>query len=297
MIFFICRKTGIVPSPVIGPPLKGIQILFIICAIMFLTLLLLGLGVSYYCLRRRPLPIVRRLPLSMGSGSEITKISSSLDNLSQYDGGLKIPRVHPPLMAVHSSSGSEGPLIAHSSDTIPSDYPSESHSETEDVDTRSLPVSSAGSFENRAFVHDTSSIYSEGYGHTQEIQTANAQQICVPRLPLAVKESSPEFNVHMRVKRPPPPPPSPMTSDTESVATSRIDRNNLSTIMESHEDRESVVTIDSLPQDVAHSHFTYTPELHPAPKHVQPPPVFSRILRKQQEIVRLIIIPRFFFKF
>lgn len=256
---------------------------------MFLTLLLLGLGVSYYCLRRRPLPIVRRLPLSMGSGSEITKMSgSSLGNLSHFEGGLKIPRAHAPLVQVHSSSGSDGPLI---SDTIPSDYPSESHSETEDVDTRSLPVSSAGSFENRAFVHDTSSIYSEGYGHTQELQTANAvaQQSFVPRLPLAVKESSPEFNIHMRVKRAPPPPPSPMTSDTDSVATSRIDRNNLSTIMESHEDRESVITIDSLPQDVAHSHFTYTPELHPAPKHVQPPPVFSRILRKQQEIVRFFL--------
>lgn len=279
------RLTDPLPAA-IAPPLKGIQILFIICAIMFLTLLLLGLGVSYYCLRRRPLPIVRRLPLSMGSGSEITKMSSSLGNLSQYDGGLKIPRIaHTALAQVHSSSGSDGPLI---SDTIPSDYPSESHSEGEDVDTRSLPASSAGSYENRAFVHDASSIYSEGYGHTQEIQTANAVQSIVPRLPLAVRESSPEFNVHMRVKRAPPPPPSPMTSDTESVATSRNERNNLSTIMESHEDRESVVTIDSMPHDVAHSHFTYTPELHPAPKHVQPPPVFSRILRKQQEIVMLI---------
>lgn len=249
---------------------------------MFLTLVLLGLGMSYYCLRRRPVQVIRRLPMSMGSGSEITKLSgSSLGNLSVFE-GVKIPRVHAPLQALPSSSGSEGPLI---SDTLPSDYPSESHSE-EDVDTRSLPVSSAGSFENRAYVQENSSIYSENYGHTQEFQAANAmaQQSMVPRLPLAVKESSPKFDVQVRIKRAPPPPPSPMTSDTESVATSRGgDRNNLSTIMESHEDRESVMTMDSMPQDVAHSHFTYVPELHPAPRHAQQPPVFSRILRKQQE--------------
>uniref|UniRef100_A0A7G3AF79 Papillote n=1 Tax=Lutzomyia longipalpis TaxID=7200 RepID=A0A7G3AF79_LUTLO len=275
----------VVPASVVEAPLKGIQILLIICAIMFLTLLLLGLGVSYYCLRRRPVTVVRRLPMSMGSGSEITKLSgSSLGNISAFE-GLKIPRAHAPLAAVHSSSGSDGPLI---SDTIPSDYPSESHSEIEEVDTRSLPVSSTGSFENRAFVQDNSSIYSEHYGHTQEFQAANAvaQASMVPRLPLAVKESSPKFDVQVRVKRAAPPPPASLSSDTDSVANSRIERNNLSTIMESHEDRDSILTIDSMPQDVAHSQFTYVPELHPAPRHVQAPPVFSRIVRKQQEMIQ-----------
>lgn len=95
------------------------------------------------------------------------------------------------MAAAHSSSGSDGPLI---SDTLPSDYPSESHSEIEDVDTRSLPVSSAGSFENRAYVHDNSSIYSEHYGHTQEFHAANAAMI-------AVKEPSPKFDVQVSVKR------------------------------------------------------------------------------------------------
>uniref|UniRef100_A0A1B0GK04 Papillote n=1 Tax=Lutzomyia longipalpis TaxID=7200 RepID=A0A1B0GK04_LUTLO len=275
----------VVPASVVEAPLKGIQILLIICAIMFLTLLLLGLGVSYYCLRRRPVTVVRRLPMSMGSGSEITKLSgSSLGNISAFE-GLKIPRAHAPLAAVHSSSGSDGPLI---SDTIPSDYPSESHSEIEEVDTRSLPVSSTGSFENRAFVQDNSSIYSEHYGHTQEFQAANAvaQASMVPRLPLAVKESSPKFDVQVRVKRAAPPPPASLSSDTDSVANTRIERNNLSTIMESHEDRDSILTIDSMPQDVAHSQFTYVPELHPAPRHVQAPPVFSRIVRKQQEMIQ-----------
>lgn len=268
-------------ASVLDPPLHGIQILLIICGIMFMTLLLLGLGVSYYCLRRRTIPVIRRLPMSMGSGSEITKLSgSSLGNISHFE-GLKIPRIHPPLAIVHSSSGSDGPLI---SDTLPSDYPSESHSEIED--TRSLPVSSAGSFENRAYIQDNSSIYSENYGHTQEFQAANAvaHPAMVSRLPIAIKESSPKFDVQVRVKRAPPPPPSPPSSDTESIATSIRDRNNLSTIMESHEDRESVITIDSMPQDVAHSHFTYVPELHQAPMHAEQPAVFTKTIRKQQEI-------------
>lgn len=246
-----------------------------------MTLLLLGLGVSYYCLRRRTIPVVRRLPMSMGSGSEITKLSgSSLGNISHFE-GLKIPRAHAPLAIVHSSSGSDGPLI---SDTLPSDYPSESHSEIEDVDTRSLPVSSAGSFENRAYVQDNTSVYSENYGHTQEFQAANAvaHAAMVTRHPIAVKESSPKFDVQVRVKRAPPPPPSPPTSDTESVATSIRDRNNLSTIMESHEDRESVITIDSMPHDVAHSHFTYVPELHAAPRPNEHPEVFSKTVHRQQ---------------
>lgn len=293
IITIICRyppakpsKPAALPAPIsdietgtmVKPPLKGIQILMIICAIMFLTLLLLGLAVSYYCLRRRPIPIVRRLPMSMGSGSEITKLSdSSLGNLSNFE-VLKIPRAHAALAAVHSSSGSEGVLI-------PSDYPSESHSEIEEIDTRSLPFSSAGSFENRAFVQETSSIYSENYGHTQELQTSNAVATTVPRLPIAARESSPKFDVQVRVKKSPPPPPSPVTSDTESVATLRHERNNLSTIMETHEDRESIITMDSLPNDNAQSQFTYVPELHAAPKPEPPPqPVFSVYTRTHHEV-------------
>lgn len=110
--------------------------------------------------------------------------------------GLKIPRANvPPLAAAPgSSAGSEGPLM---SDNLPSDYPSESHSEI-DVDTGSLPASSAGSFENRAYLHDNSSLYSEGYGHTQEqqVQNAVATAAMVPRLPLAVKDQ-PKFDVQV----------------------------------------------------------------------------------------------------
>lgn len=235
----------IATSSVLQPPLKSIQILMIICAIMFLTLLLLGLAVSYYCLRSRSIPVVRRLPMSMGSGSEITKLSgSSVGNISAFE-GVKIPRAHAALQAVYSSSGSEGALI-------PSDYPSESHSEIEEIDTRSLPFSSAGSFENRAFVHETSSIYSDHYAPAQEMPSANAVMTTtsVTRHSIPIQEAvaavdSPKFDVQVRVKKSPPPPPSPVTSDTESVATLRPDRNNLSTIMEAYEDRESVLTMDS----------------------------------------------------
>ena len=191
--FIFSATIPVAHGGILEAPLKGIQILFIICALMFLTLLLLGLGVSYYCLRRRTIPVVRRLPMSMGSGSEITKLSgSSLGNISAFE-GLKIPRVHAPLALVPSSSSSDGPLI---SDTLPSDYPSESHSEIEEVDNRSLPVSSTGSYENRAYLQEASSIYSgDNMGYVQEIQA------------VAMRTPSPKFDVQVRLKRAPPSPP------------------------------------------------------------------------------------------
>ncbi|XP_044731034.1 uncharacterized protein LOC123294034 isoform X2 [Chrysoperla carnea] len=269
-------REDLVPAPILEPPLNGLQILLIICAILFLSLVLLGLGVSYYCLRRRHLTVVRRHPFSVGSGSEITKLSgSSLGNISMFE-GLKIPRAQCPGTATASSSGSEGPLI---SDTLPSDYPSESHSEIEDVDTRSLPVSSAGSFENKGYVQETSSFYSDSYGHTQEVQSALATATIVPRLPLAVKDQ-PKFDIQVRVKRAPPSPPSiASTSDTES-SVARTER-NLTTILEQREDTSTVRTVDTQNKS---THFTYVPEIHPVPKYIQQPPVYSRILRRQQEL-------------
>ncbi|XP_031626539.1 uncharacterized protein LOC116342887 isoform X2 [Contarinia nasturtii] len=272
-----------VDKSAVGAPLKGTQLLFIVCAIMFLTLLLLGLGVSYYCLSRRTIPVVRRLPISIGSGSEITKLSSSTYGQVPPLEGLKVPHIIPRAHAIvgavpSTSSSDDNPLI-------PSDYPSESHSEVE-IDTRSLPASSGGSYDNQAYIQDNSSIYSEHYGHTQEFQAANAiaQQSLVSRLPIAVKEPSPTFDVQVRVKRPAPQAPlSSFSSDTESLGTSVLDRNNLSTIMESHEDRESVITIDSLPRDVAHSHFTYVPELHAAPKYVEQPPITTTVTKSYKE--------------
>ena len=251
-------------AEIIATPLRGTQILFIICALMFLTLLLLGLGVSYYCLRRRTIPVVRRMPLFMGSSSEITQISGS--SLG-FEEGLKIPRVHVmPVMAVQSSS-----------DTLPSDYPSESHSEIEEVDTRSLPHSSVSSYENHAYLQEASSVYSENLGHIQ-IQEIQA---------VAVKMPSPKFDVQVRVKRAPPPPPSVSSSSETESAASRTERNNLSTIMESHEDRESILTIESLPHEVIQKQFTYMPEIHPAPKYDGHPLGFSTLNKTAQQYVSL----------
>ncbi|KAJ8947239.1 hypothetical protein NQ318_012005 [Aromia moschata] len=264
-------------APAIAPPLKGFQILLIICGILFLSLLLLGLGCSYYCLRRRP--VIMPPFSSLGSGSVITLSGSSPSSISAPIDGFKIPRANVPLvMASGSSSESEGPR-----DTLPSDYPSESHSEIEDVDVGSLPVSSAGSYDNRAYIQDNSSFYS-GYGHTQEqqIQNAVATPAMVPRLPMAVKDQ-PKFDVQVRVKRAPPSPPSISMSDTESTRTDR----NLSTIMEQRE--ESVRSLET-PPPMERTQFSYIPELHPPPRHIQPAPTYNKILRKfemQEEPMRI----------
>ncbi|XP_045472909.1 uncharacterized protein LOC123679530 isoform X1 [Harmonia axyridis] len=255
-------KNDNVPQPVVAPPLNSFQIMLIICGILFLSLLLLGLGCTNYCLRRRVIPLSRPF-LSIGTNSEITKLSSgSLGNLSIYD-PVKIPRAHAPIQATASSSGSDGPLI---SDTLPSDYPSESHSEIEELDARSLPVSSAGSFENRAYLHDNSSVYSDG-----ALQTV-ATTTTLPRAS-AYKEQ-PRFEVQMKVNRAPPSPASLAISDTDS-SVSRTER-NLSTILEREE--------SSRPES---TQFTYIPELHHPPRHIQPAPTFNKILKRQQELQEL----------
>merc|ERR1712223_2349933 len=112
VITIICRyPPPIVPPPVLpGPlvlppaeeirslaPLREFEILLIICAIIFLALMLLGIGCSYYCLKRRNIKVVKRRPAST-LGSEITKIS---EPISMFD-GLKIPRAH-----AEDTSGSE----------------------------------------------------------------------------------------------------------------------------------------------------------------------------------------------
>ncbi|XP_003744511.1 uncharacterized protein LOC100900984 [Galendromus occidentalis] len=106
----------IVEAPLLVPPLRPpklseIELLLIICALLFLTLLLLGIGIAYYCLKRRNVKVIKKRPIS-APASEITKISDFAP--------ITIPR------AVAQSSSSESTLI--------SDYPSESPSSASDLE-------------------------------------------------------------------------------------------------------------------------------------------------------------------
>merc|ERR1711970_1266558 len=111
VITVICRYPPPVVQPPIVPellqlpaepvtalqPLREFEILLIVCAIIFLALMLLGIGCSYYCLKKRNIRVIRRRPAST-IGSEVTRIS---DPPSMFE-GLKIPRAH-----ATDTSGSE----------------------------------------------------------------------------------------------------------------------------------------------------------------------------------------------
>lgn len=166
---------------------------------------------------------------------------------------------------------------------------------------RSLPVSSAGSYDNKAFVdhHEvqqrqvemrtTSSLYSETVAAEVEatsMTAANASRVMVPRHPVAVP-IEPKFDVQMRVKRAPPPPPSPLPSESD-VASVALER-NLTTILE-REESSLTRSLEGAPYRM--TTFSYVPELHGPPggassvstvSRQQTPPVYSRILRKQAE--------------
>lgn len=220
--------------------------MLIICGILFLSLVLLGLGCSYYCLRNQQVQVVRRHPLSTVGGSD--KLSDS--SLSMFD-GLKIPRARAPTL--DSSSGSEMALVS-AGDTLPSDYPSESpSSEAEDVDGRSLrrSPSSGGSYENRAFQQE---YFSDRYQH---------QELIVPPLPPPVQ---PKFDVQLRVKRAAAPTPSPTPPPSESEASIATLERNLTTILERDETTMSV-----------------TEEQYAVAPKARSPPVYSTVVRKDKD--------------
>lgn len=143
-------------------------------------------------------------------------------NLPNYT-GVKIPRAHAFTQHIQSSSSSEAP---QASDTIPSDYPSESQSEVEELDVRSLPISSAGSYDVRNCIQNTSDIYVEEYNHAHEVFERELPQ---------------DFDIRFKLAKPPSPPISVITSsDSESCDVAIYEKNNLSTIVETHEDVDSV---------------------------------------------------------
>ncbi|XP_053600710.1 uncharacterized protein pot isoform X1 [Plodia interpunctella] len=257
VITIVCRyPPPIVPQPVFNPflaakpepiplpaPLAGTHILMIICAILFLTLLLLGLGVSYLCLRRRALPPPRRL-IDDSSASIISRESIQ---------EVKIPRAHPvyPLTAESASVAS---------DTIPSDYPSETPSEAEHV-----------AHTNQAFMMEES-YHSEGYGEAHETSASNGRMVAGAVIP-------PAFDVRVRVQRPPVPPSPPSTiTATETDAGSM--RQTLMT--EEHLREESVRTVSPaalpLPARAA--------QLQP-PERPPRPPLKQEWSRRPRSIVSL----------
>lgn len=117
-------------APEIQPKLSEIDILIIICSILFLSLLILGIGIAYFCLKRRNIHVVRRKQaLSIAPSSQITKLSGS--SVSEFD-SIRIPRA-----TALSAAGSEAVLLASSadkSDTSTSDYPSETPSSLSSLD-------------------------------------------------------------------------------------------------------------------------------------------------------------------
>merc|ERR1711962_558142 len=94
-------------------PLREFEILLIVCAIIFLALMLLGIGCSYYCLKKRNIRVIRRRPASTTEsvhtdyGSEVTSVVSVEEFQSAYSdlGGeveenIVYPDLHePPLPA------------------------------------------------------------------------------------------------------------------------------------------------------------------------------------------------------
>jgi hypothetical protein len=129
----IIRLEPTAPVPVIVPAkLSEIELLLIICALLFLTLLLLGIGIAYYCLKRRNIRIIRRKRLISPAPSEITKLSSVFDQ-------IRIPRA----TAVSTESSTE--------------YPS---SESEE---RRTIVSETSTFRNDHFKYENTAFVPEPY--------------------------------------------------------------------------------------------------------------------------------------
>lgn len=250
------------------------EILLIICAILFLALLLVGMACSYTCLKKRNIKLVRRRPMSLGTASDISKISGSA---LLFD-GVKIPRAH-------ATSTSDSDTAVVSSETLPSDYPSDppsSGSEVEELDIRSVERrSSAASsrmheetiiqaYQNQAFVLEEdrlSSVYSEAQ------MQSDSELVVIPHVP---KPPMPSFLV--RVKRAPTPPRTPEPDYPVQLAQAQ----SLTTI----DERDESFRAESLPGSEHALLVSDTESLLPPPA-ILPPPEYAQTHRK-----RVPFIPR-----
>ena len=259
------------------------QILMIICALLFLAMMLFGVACSYFCLKQRNIKLIRRRrALSSGLGSEITGITEQ--TIFPPFAGLKIPRAHA------SSSGSDQQPIVESSDTLPSDYPSESRSgsEMEEGDTRSfrrastvssVPVQMQEVPVQQSYEPDLSSVYSDAHNQYDDDMF---------QLPTTIPRVDPTFDVAFRVKeRHRSPAPSSVTSE-ESRATTNIltaQERALTTILEREEWRQSELR-------TATANALECPPLNsPADSKSAPPPGYAQVKRKPRSVLSQRSIP------
>lgn len=250
-------------APAVPTPVGEIEILLIICAILFLALLLVGMACSYTCLKKRNIKLVRRRPMSLGTPSDITKMSGST---LLFD-GVKIPRAH-----ATSTSDSDTALV--SSETLPSDYPSDppsSGSEMEEIRSaasiREDTIIQA--YQNQAFVLEEdrlSSVYSEAQ------MQSDCELVVSPHVP---KPPMPSFLV--RVKRAPTPPRTPEPDYPVQLAHSQ----SLTTIAE----RDESFRAESLPGS-EHAILVSDAESLLPPPAILPPPAYAQTHRKRQVIPR-----------
>lgn len=261
-IIFVFR----LPEATISPAPKHvgeIEILLIICGILFLALLLVGMACSYTCLKKRNISLVRRRPLSLGPPSTLSKMSGS----SILIDGLKIPRA-----TVTSTSGSDTALVSQS-ETLPSDYPSESPSsgsEVEEGDVHSLERVSVReeiqAYENTAYeIEDRlSSVYSDAMIQS-DTEFVAAQQIMRP----------PQPTFMVRVKRAPTPPRTPEPDYPVQLANAQ----SLTTIFE----RDESFRAESLPGSEHALMLSEAGDLEP-PALLHPTPKYAHVQKKSQTI-------------
>ena len=122
VVTIVCRY----PPPIAAPPVAGLpfvagppetpltplkkigeaDIILIICAILFLALLLLGLGFGYACLKKRRISLIKSVPLETAPPSE-SSLYSPGSVMPIFD-GLKIPRAHAVPIVDDVSGGAGG---------------------------------------------------------------------------------------------------------------------------------------------------------------------------------------------
>lgn len=143
-----------VPTRLTTAKLSEVEILIIICLLLFLSLLTLGIGIAYFCLKRRNIRIVRKSIISASSSppSQLTKLSSShiqppSSLLSSVLGcTVRIPRAVP----YSVPSVRTGGISVLSSDPPYEDYPPSTSTTETSGEVSEASVSSSSMVEDQA---------------------------------------------------------------------------------------------------------------------------------------------------